>query len=233
MKTGGQAKRQTGGRNGSAPLSAAEESALSQRVRAGDRKALDRLLQANMRFVVSMAQRYKGRGVDVADLIGEGNIALLRAAERFDGAHGCRFTSYAAPFVRKSMEGVIDAAGVYMAPRGDGVQDAMRRRTTLSADAPLGGKANVCLLNVLADGGAEVADTAAERASSVGRLRALMACLDDRERRVVTLFYGLGVERRTFAEIGESMGLRRERVRQIRDKALRKLSKLKRANAVR
>ena len=88
-------------------LTQEEERDLSERIRRGDNKAVERLITANLRFVVSVARHYQNKGLDVQDLVSEGNIGLIRAAERFDAGRGTRFVSYAVPFVRKCMEQAI------------------------------------------------------------------------------------------------------------------------------
>ncbi len=209
-------------------LTEEEEKALSARIAEGDSAAVDALVAANLRFVVSVASRYKGAGVDVSDLICEGNIALVRAAGRFDAGRGSRFISYAAPLVHRAMEKAIaEQAGLYSIPKGENSPLEKKRSRALAADAPLGGRKNVSLLNVLEDTDAPAADGAAGRQALYDVICESMECLNERERRVVTLFFGIGCDRMTFAEIGEEMGLKRERARQIRDKALYKLAKMK------
>lgn len=205
-----------------------EERVLSERIGSGDRKAVDALVAANLRFVVSMASKYQGSGLDVSDLVCEGNIALVRAAERFDATRGSRFISYAAPFVRRSMEKAIaEQTGLYNIPEGEMTPLEKKRSRAIAADAPLGGRKNVSLLNVLEDTSVPAADGTVGRESLNGIIRDSMECLNEREKQVITLFFGIDHEKMTFAEIGEEMGLKRERVRQIRDIALRKLTKKK------
>lgn len=209
-------------------LTEEEEKALSARIAEGDSAAVDALVAANLRFVVSVASRYKGAGVDVSDLICEGNIALVRAAGRFDAGRGSRFISYAAPLVHRAMEKAIaEQTGLYSIPKSENSPLEKKRSRALAADAPLGGRKNVSLLNVLEDTDAPAADGAAGRQALYDVICESMECLNERERRVVTLFFGIGCDRMTFAEIGEEMGLKRERARQIRDKALYKLAKMK------
>ena len=99
-------------------LSAEEERALSERIQKGDERALNKLVEANLRFVLSMANSYKGQGVDYDDLVSEGNIGMLKAATHFDGKHGKRFVTYAAPYIREAIEQAIEQqAGLYRVPR--------------------------------------------------------------------------------------------------------------------
>lgn len=205
-----------------------EEKTLSARIADGDRTAVDALVAANLRFVVSVASRYKGAGLDVSDLVCEGNIALVRAAERFDAGRGSRFISYAAPFVHRAIEKAIAGqSGLYSIPKGEDSPLEKKRSRALAADAPLGGRRNVSLINVLEDPDAPAADGEAGRQALYDMICESMECLNGRERQVITLFFGIGCDKMTFAEIGEEMGLKRERVRQIRNKALYKLTKRK------
>lgn len=208
-------------------LTEEQERALSEQIKHGDRRAVDRLTTANLRFVVAMASRYKNRGVDVSDLVSEGNLGLIRAAERFDAAKGCRFVSYAMPFVRKSMEQAIaEQTGAYCVTDDEAIGVERKRNRTLSADAPLGGRNNVNLLSLLINNDSPSADGVADEQSFNEALMKSMTGLNERERRIILLSFGIGCDKLTFAEIGEEMGLKRERVRQIREKALRKMRKI-------
>ncbi|MCX4292731.1 MAG: sigma-70 family RNA polymerase sigma factor [Prevotella sp.] len=207
-------------------LTEEQEAALAERICAGDSKAVEKLVTANLRFVVSMASKYQGRGIDLSDLVAEGNIALMRAAKRFEAGRGSRFVSYASPFVRKAMEQAIALqTGLYNVPSDERTPLERKRSRALSADAPLGGRANVSLLSVLENPDSPSADGMLGDQSFNEAVSEAMKELSDRERMVVMMFFGIGREKLTFAEIGMEMGLKRERVRQIRDKALRKISK--------
>lgn len=209
-------------------LTEEQERELSMQIRQGNKDAVRRLATANLHFVVAVAQKYKNKGVDVADLVCEGNIALMRAAERYDSDKGCRFVSYAAPFVHKSIERAIaEQTALYSVPRCEAIPVEKKRSRALSADAPLGGRANMSLLNVLVNNDSPSADGNANKESFNDAFMNVLARLDERERKVVVMHFGIGCERMTFAEIGQELGLKRERVRQIRDKALRKISKEK------
>lgn len=150
----------------------------------------------------------------------------MRAAERFEAGRGSRFVSYASPFVRKAMEQAIALqTGLYNVPSDERTPLERKRSRALSADAPLGGRANVSLLSVLENPDSPSADGMLGEQSFNEAVSEAMKELSDRERMVVMMFFGIGREKLTFAEIGMEMGLKRERVRQIRDKALRKISK--------
>lgn len=207
-------------------LTEAEERDLACRVKAGDRQALDRLTTANLRLVVSVARAYQNSGVPVEDLVSEGNIGLMRAAEHYDAGRGCRFASYAVPVVRKCIERAIEEqAALYRIPKGEITPAARKRSRALSADAPLGGRENVNLLSFIANPDSPSHDDDVDTSLLGERLARVLDVLDERERTVVKCFFGLGSEKMTFAEIGQEMGLKRERVRQIRDKAMRKISR--------
>ena len=85
-------------------LTAEEEALLAAQIKQGNQRALDKLTRACLKFVVSLANQYKGRGADIDDLVGEGNMALIKAAQKYEPGHGCRFASYAAPYIRRAME---------------------------------------------------------------------------------------------------------------------------------
>lgn len=206
-------------------LTEAEERELSERIKRGDRRAVEKLTTANLRFVVAMARQYKNKGVDMQDLVSEGNIGLMRAAERFDAGQGARFVSYAVPFVRKCMERAIDEqAGLCRVPNNNEGTTEKKRSRTLSADAPLGGRENVSLLHIIENPNAPQADAHVNSMVMTEELNRLLSVLNEREKEVLILFFGIGDDKLTFAEIGKRLGLKRERVRQIRDKAVRKIS---------
>lgn len=206
-------------------LTADEERELAGRIARGDGKAAEKLVTANLRFVISMANKYRGRGVEVEDLVSEGNIALMNAAAKFDASRS-RFVSYAVPMVRRAMEQAVESQGaLYRVPRGEATAAEKRRSRALSVDAPLGGRENINLLSLLVNPNAPEADAMFEDSPHGSLLADALGVLDERERRVVAAVFGIGCERLTMAEAAAEMGLKRERVRQIRDKAVRKLSK--------
>lgn len=207
-------------------LTAEEEAQLAAQIKLGNQRALDKLTRACLKFVVSLANQYKGRGADIDDLVGEGNMALIKAAQKYEPGHGCRFASYAAPYIRRAMEQSIEQmSGLYRIPRDMDTPAERKRSTPLSMDAPLGGRDNVNLLSVVEDPSSPIPGEDQEIADLHEQLNVCLPLLDDREKQVVTMIYGLNTEKRTMAEIAELMGIKRERVRQIRDKAMRKVRK--------
>ena len=192
-----------------------------------DRKTIEKLISSNQGFVISLATQYKHRGLDMDDLISEGNIGMLAAARSFDASLGKSFVTYAAPFVREAIGKAIEQqAGRYRVPRD--VKDATlekRRSRALSIDAPVGGSVERSLARSIPDADAPDPDTKLRHDLLSKELSGILAGLQERERHVVQRFFGLGVESRTMAEIAAEMGLKRERVRQIRDHAVRKITK--------
>ena len=172
-------------------LSEDEERRLAARIHAGDERALNKLIEANLRFVVAIARQYQNKGLPIDDLISEGNIGLMKAARKYDGERGVRFVNYAVVFVRQQIEKALKLESAEL--RVENMKD------------------------VRDDNSSDVADGVEYSLSS----------LNERELKVVTAYFGIGQERLTMAEIAEDMNLRRERVRQIRNKAIRKLKKNK------
>ncbi len=209
-------------------LSDEEERELAQRIQIGDSRAIEKLTSANLTFVVSLANQYKGRGLAAEDLISEGNIGMLHAATKFAGSKGKRFVTFAAPYIREAMEQAIEQqAGLYRVPRD--VMDAAlekKRSYPLSIDAPVGGSMELSLGHVLPNQDSPNPDQQLEEGLLLDELKELISQLDVRQQHVVQLFYGIGVPHLTMTEIAQEMGLKRERIRQIRDKAVRKICKL-------
>lgn len=204
-----------------------EEKALSDRIKQGEAAAVDRLVTANLRLVMVVAGRYQNRGVDYDDLVSEGNIGLMKAAIKFDADKG-RFASFAVPIISQTIEqAMAKHTSLYTVPKADKSHAELRRSRPLSVDAPLGGRGNnVNLLSFLSDSEAVASDDLLGQKALSAEMNEALATLGEREREVVTRCYGLGTDKQTMAEIGEHMGLKRERVRQIRKKALRKVSKV-------
>ena len=203
-----------------------EERQLAERIANGDDRALSKLIEANLKFVVTVARQYKGRGVAMEDLVSEGNIGLMKAAAKFDAKKGVRFVNYAVVHIRQAIEKAIDQqGGLYQVPK-DVKQDLARQQSIpVSVDAPLGHRTNMSLLSVLVNKDAPLADERVHSEAIEDAIEYALGTLDDRERRVVNAFFGINQEHETMAEIAEDMELKRERVRQIRDKSVRKLRK--------
>lgn len=175
-------------------LSAEEEIELSEKIHKGDRVALEKLVKANLRFVVTVANQYKDQGVSLPDLINEGNMGLLRAAERFDGTRGFKFISYAVWWIR---EGILRVLAAEQRHNSRQLFDEFPSPDTLIA--PFG----------------ETFSAETNRALSL---------LGERERFIIERAFGInGQPEMTLGAIGESLGLTKERVRQIREKSIRKL----------
>lgn len=206
-------------------LTSEEEKNLSDRIKTGDMAAVNRLVEANLRFVVKIATQYRGQGLSLDDLVSEGNMGLMRAALKFDADRGTRFVNYAVVFIRQQIEKAIgEQTSQYKVPRRSDAQCWLGGKA-VSVDAPLGGKSNMSLLSVLVNHDSPMAD---ERIYSETVERAVefaVRSLDEREAHVVNAFFGLTQEHETMAEIAEDMGLRRERVRQIRNRAIRRMKK--------
>ena len=203
-----------------------EEFQLARRIQEGDPNAVGLLVESNLRFVLSLAHQYKGQGVSLDDLVSEGNIGMIQAAKRFQPEMGKRFVKFAAPIIRDAIERHIEQhSGLYKVPRTEASSAEMRLSHPISVDAPIpaGSNNNFNLLNLLENANSPYADKAFEDADTQAHLERVIQVLDERQQRVISLLYGIGCDRVTMAEAGALMGLKRERVRQIRDAALRKL----------
>ena len=170
-----------------------------------------KLVTANMGYVVTLARQYKSDILNTNDLVNEGAIGLMKAAEKYDPERGKPFVTFAAPYIRRSIEAAISKVNTDTDVRSS------------DESLPVGSRNNYTLLNVLEDVNAEKADAIVEEDSLNDDLVACVDVLNEREREVVSRYYGLKGWRQTMAEIAEDMGLKRERVRQERDKAVRKL----------
>lgn len=201
-------------------LSAEEEARLSARILKGDERALNKLIEANLRFVIVIARQYQGKGLSMEDLVSEGNMGLMKAASKYDATRGLRFVNYAVVFIRRQIEKALDKESAEQRV------ESMRDGQTRSVDAPLGSKANVSLLSVLVNADSPMADQRVYDANLAEAIEQALTELNERERAVINAYFGIGEERMTMAEIGEQMGLKRERVRQIRDRATRRMRKI-------
>ena len=209
-------------------LSSAEEQALAAKIKLGDAKALEKLTKANLKFVVSLAHHYKNQGLGEDDLVSEGNIGMMHAAQKFDGTKGIRFVSYAAPYSRKAMEEAIkEQTALYKLPKDEKSKFERKRTHAISIDQPIpiGSSNNFTLQHVLENEDAPQADEHLNKELLNFEIQKSLNELNEREKRIIIAIYGLNGTHYTMAEIAENMGLKRERVRQIRNKALRKLHK--------
>lgn len=209
-------------------LSDKEEQELAEKIKIGDALALEKLTKANLKFVVSLAHQYRNRGLGEDDLISEGNIGMMYAAQRFDGKKGVRFVVFAAPYIRKAMEEAIkEQSTLYKLPKNEKNKYEKIRSRALSIDqpVPVGSNNNFTLQHILENENAKQTDDLLNQDILSNEIQKGLDVLDEREKRIITYIYGLTGSHYTMAEIAEEMGLKRERVRQIRDKALRKLHK--------
>lgn len=209
-------------------LSDKEEQELAEKIKIGDAMALEKLTKANLKFVVSLAHQYRNRGLGEDDLISEGNIGMMYAAQRFDGKKGVRFVVFAAPYIRKAMEEAIkEQSTLYKLPKNEKNKYEKIRSRALSIDqpVPVGSNNNFTLQHILENENAKQTDDQLNQDILSNEIQKGLDVLDEREKRIITYIYGLTGSYYTMAEIAEEMGLKRERVRQIRDKALRKLHK--------
>jgi RNA polymerase primary sigma factor len=239
-----------------------EEVELAQRIRNGDRVALEKLTRANLRFVVSVAKQYQNQGLSLPDLINEGNLGLIKAAEKFDETRGFKFISYAVWWIRQSiLQALAEQSRIVRLPLNqvgslnkinkafskfeqenerrpsaeelaeqldipvEKIADTMKvSGRHISVDAPFVEGEDNSLLDVMINDDSPNADRVLINESLSKEIeRVLSHALSDRERDIVKKFFGLGVPEMTLEEIGDEFGLTRERVRQIKEKAIRKL----------
>jgi RNA polymerase primary sigma factor len=254
------------------PLSGDEEKELGRRIQKGDQEALQRLVEANLRFVVSYSKRYRGLGLSFLDLIHEGTLGLMEAAKRFDPERNVKFISYAVWWVRQSIFHALSeqTRAFRLPPKLSGqISKVVLARQQLSAQleraptaAELAAKTELSeqqlsdLLQVAGDdlslssavgedGTLELGDTLEQetipsvelemiRNSMEEQIRAMVAELDEKEREVIRMRFGLdGEEPRTLQEIGDTLGVSRERIRQIESRAKEKLRRSQRASSLR
>lgn len=244
-------------------LTAEEEIALARKIKEGDKDALQKLTRANLRFVVSVAKQYQHQGLSLPDLINEGNIGLIKAAEKFDDTRGFKFISYAVWWIRQSiMQALADQSRLVRLPLNqvgsvnkinkisnkfeqeferkpsiaeiaeeinlsqERVSDAIKGNNRhVSMDAPLTDGNDNGLADLLQGNEGPDIDTHLLLESLREELKLALNILDERERFVIEAFYGINQPEMTLQEIGAKKGLTRERARQIREKAIRKLRK--------
>jgi RNA polymerase primary sigma factor len=240
-----------------------EEVELARRIRMGDQQSLERLVSANLRFVVSVAKKYQNLGLPLNDLINEGNLGLVKAAQRFDETRGFKFISYAVWWIRQSIiQAIAENSRLVRLPLNkvgsltkinkafSALEQEFEReptaeelansldigedevKTTLavasrhvSMDAPFEEGESNSLIDVLENPDAQNADFEMDYTYSLSvETERSLSLLTEREREVLKLFYGIGVDNAmTLSDIGETLGLTRERVRQIKDKSINKL----------
>ena len=200
-------------------LSEEEERKLSARIHNGDSRALNRLIEANLRFVVTIARQYQDKGLSMDDLVSEGNMGLMKAARKYDGGRGLRFANYAVVFIRQQIEKAL------LAESNKKRVESTAEGRTRSVDAPLGGRANTNLLSVLVNTNTRQSDERVYNAAAEEAIELALQKLEGREQKVVTAYFGIGQDHLTMAEIAEEMNVTRERVRQIRNRAIRRMRK--------
>ncbi len=242
-------------------LSSDEEVEWAQRIRKGDQAALERLTKANLRFVVSVAKQYQNQGLALPDLINEGNVGLIKAAEKFDETRGFKFISYAVWWIRQSiLQAIAEQSRIVRLPLNqvgsmnkinqllNKFEQENERRPSLneiseridlpeekideamqiggrhvSMDAPFVDGEDNSLLDVLPNENSPSADRQLVVESLRAEIANALLMLNERERNIITAFYGIGEPEMTLEEIGNKFGLTRERVRQIKEKAIRRL----------
>lgn len=238
-----------------------EEVELAQRIRKGDQRALEKLTRANLRFVVSVAKQYQNQGLSLPDLINEGNLGLIKAAEKFDETRGFKFISYAVWWIRQSiLQALAEQSRIVRLPLNqvgslnkinkafsrfeqenerrpspeeladtldlpaEKVADTLRvSGRHISVDAPFVEGEDNSLLDVLVNDDSPIADRTLINESLSTEVERALSTLTERERDIIRLFFGINTQEMTLEEIGEKFGLTRERVRQIKEKAIRRL----------
>lgn len=245
-----------------------EEARLAKRIRDGDQEAVDTLVRANLRFVVSVARKYGNQGVPLADLINEGNLGLIRAAHRFDETRGIKFITYAVWWIRQALlQALADQSRVVRVPinRAGALHKIGRRRAAmiqehgreptaeelateldmseeevektlalaqshLSLEAPVAPGEDTRLLDYLPDQFSRRPDEETFEKALTETINATLSTLTEREAAILRMYYGLdGDEPKTLEQIGRVMGITRERVRQVKEKALDRLRHASRA----
>ena len=243
-------------------ITAEMEVELAQRIKNGDQLALEKLTKANLRFVVSVAKQYQNQGLTLPDLINEGNLGLIKAAQRFDETRGFKFISYAVWWIRQSiLQALAEQSRIVRLPLNQvgslnkinkafsrleqeferppssdelataldlpehKVKDTMKvSGRHVSVDAPFVDGEDNSLLDVMVNNDSPKADLDLMRESLQREIERSLSTLNDREKDVVMLFFGIGKQHGlTLEEIGTKFDLTRERVRQIKEKAIRRL----------
>ena len=254
-------------------ISVEEEVELAGRIRNGDMAARERLVNANLRFVVSVAKQYQNQGLSLPDLINEGNVGLIKAAEKFDETRGFKFISYAVWWIRQSvLQALAEQARIVRLPLNqvgslnkiqkaysrfeqeferrpsaeelaeeldmpiDKIAEVLRMQGRhVSMDAPFVDGEDNSLIDVMENQDSPRADRGLINESLTQEIDRALATLSEREQRIIRKFFGVGsgVQEKTLEEIGEEEGLTRERVRQIKEKALHNLAQNSRSKVLR
>lgn len=242
-------------------ISVSEEVELAQRIKKGDRKALEKLTKANLRFVVSVAKQYQNQGLSLPDLINEGNLGLIRAAQKFDETRGFKFISYAVWWIRQSiLQALAEQSRIVRLPLNqvgslnkiskelakfeqenerkpspeelaerldipvDKITDTLKvSGRHISVDAPFVEGEDNSLLDVLPNDDSPMADSTLNQESLSKEVDRALRQLHERESEILRMFFGIGCQEMTLEEIGAKFDLTRERVRQIKEKAIRRL----------
>ena len=236
-----------------------QEVELARRIHEGDRKALDRLVRSNLRFVVSVAKQYQNQGMSLPDLLNEGNLGLIKAAEKFDETRGFKFISYAVWWIRQSiLQAMSEHSRIVRLPLNhvgsinkihkamaafeqenqrraspeeiaemldipvEKVRESMRvSGRSVSVDTPFRDGEDGTMLDVMANEDDPGTDSGLNLESLSADIHRALAQLPEREREVLQALFGIGTRELSLEEIGDKYGLTRERVRQIKEKALR------------
>ncbi len=252
-------------------ISVEDEVELAGRIRQGDRAALEKLTKANLRFVVSVAKQYQNQGLSLPDLINEGNLGLIKAAEKFDETRGFKFISYAVWWIRQSiLQALAEQARIVRLPLNqvgsiNKINKALQRFEQeherrpsaeelaelldmpvekiaetmkmsgrhVSMDAPFVEGEDNSLIDVMPNEDSPNADRGLINESLVKEIDRALATLTPREAEILRKFFGLGTQEKTLEEIGEDFHLTRERVRQIKEKAIKKLKQNSRSKILR
>lgn len=249
-------------------LSVEQEVALAQRIRKGDHEALERLTEANLRFVVSVAKQYQHQGLSLPDLINEGNLGLMKAAKKFDETRGFKFISYAVWWIRQSiLQALAEQSRIVRLPLNQvgavnkiyrffaEFQQIYNREPTtkeiseelditqkkifqvlkaagkhMSMDAPLTNDDDSNrLVDIMENDGIDPSDNMLIKESLLKEIERALSTLPERESVIIKHFFGVNDEELSLREIGDKLGLTRERVRQLKERALRKLRKTSRS----
>ena len=189
-------------------------------------KEINDIVSSNLNYVKSVANQFRGQGVEFDDLVSEGTLAMMMAAQKFDASRGTAFVAYASPFIRKAMQQAVDKqSSLYRIPKDQKKFAPRSASKAVSVDAPLSAGNQYTLLDILVNKDVDPTDENVAFQQMLHDLQHCVDALEERDAHVIRKFYGLGTQHETLAEIADDMGLKRERVRQIRDKALRKISK--------